>query len=153
MKPAAEASSTSLYAQLKSDLLACTDEMLAIENIRGCGCEELREKIRSNAFNLVVVGQFKRGKTSLINALLGAEILPVAVVPLTSIVTIMTWGDTLRIKVYFNDDRVSEIKPEGLSDYVTEKGNPKNVKDVREVVLTYPSPYLKDGVRLIEHPR
>jgi septin family protein len=59
--------------------------MLAIENIRACGCEELRKKIRSNAFNLVVVGQFKRGKTSLINALLGEEILPVAVVPLTSI--------------------------------------------------------------------
>ena len=66
----------SSYAQLKSDLLNCTDEMLSIENIRGCGCEDLREKIRSNAFNLVVVGQFKRGKTSLINALLGAEILP-----------------------------------------------------------------------------
>jgi len=142
----------SSYAQLKDRLLDCTDEMLAIENIRGCGCEELREKIRSNAFNLVVVGQFKRGKTSLINALLGAEILPVAVVPLTSIVTIMTWGEALRIKVYFNDERVSEIKPESLSEYVTEKGNPKNIKDVREVVLTYPSPYLKDGVRLIDTP-
>jgi GTP-binding protein EngB required for normal cell division len=142
----------SSYAQLKDRLLDCTDEMLAIENIRGCGCEDLREKIRSNAFNLVVVGQFKRGKTSLINALLGAEILPVAVVPLTSIVTIMTWGEALRIKVYFNDERVSEIKPESLSEYVTEKGNPKNMKDVREVVLTYPSPYLKDGVRLIDTP-
>ncbi len=148
MNPAA----TSQYAQLKSDLLDCTDEMLSIENIRGCGCEELREKIRSNAFNLVVVGQFKRGKTSLINALLGAEILPVAVVPLTSIVTIMTWGEALRIKVYFNDERVAEIKPESLSEYVTEKGNPKNIKDVREVVLTYPSPYLKNGVRLIDTP-
>ena len=61
MNPAAQTSPTSIYAQLKSDLLDCTDEMLAIENIRGCGCEELREKIRSNAFNLVVVGQFKRG--------------------------------------------------------------------------------------------
>jgi GTPase SAR1 family protein len=152
VNPAAQTSSTSIYAQLKSDLLDCTDEMLAIENIRGCGCEELREKIRSNAFNLVVVGQFKRGKTSLVNALLGAEILPVAVVPLTSIVTIMTWGEALRIKVYFNDERVSEIKPESLSEYVTEKGNPKNMKDVREVVLTYPSPYLKDGVRLIDTP-
>lgn len=84
MNPAAQASSTAKYAQLKYDLLQCIDEMLAIENIRGCACEELREKIRTNTFNLVVVGQFKRGKTSLINALLGAEILPVAVVPLTS---------------------------------------------------------------------
>jgi GTPase SAR1 family protein len=152
VNPYAQPSSVSKYSQLKSDLLQCSDELLAIENIRECPCEELREKIRTNRFNLVAVGQFKRGKTSLINALLGAEILPVSVVPLTSIVTVMTYGEALRIKVYFNDDKVSEIKTDGLSDYVTEKGNPKNVKNVREVVVTYPSPYLKDGVRLIDTP-
>ncbi|MGE5173054.1 MAG: dynamin family protein [Betaproteobacteria bacterium] len=147
-----EKSSYGRYACLKHDLLQCIDDMLSIEAIRECPCEELRDKIRTNAFNLVVVGQFKRGKTSLINALLGIDILPVAVVPLTSIVTIMTHGEALRIKVYFNDERVSEIKPEHLSDFVTEKGNPKNVKGVHEVILTYPSPYLKDGVRLIDTP-
>lgn len=152
MNPEVQLSATSAYSKLKTELLNCMDEMLVIENIRGCACEDLKEKVRSNAFNLVVVGQFKRGKTSLINALLGAEILPVAVVPLTSIVTIMTYGEALRIKVYFNDGKIAEIKPESLVEYVTEKGNPKNVKDVREVVLTYPSPYLKDGVRLIDTP-
>jgi GTPase Era involved in 16S rRNA processing len=145
-------SAMSAYSNLKKDLLRCVDEMLSIESIRGCPCEELRAKIETNAFNLVVVGQFKRGKTSLINALLGADILPVAVVPLTSIATIMTYGEALRVKVFFNDGRVSEIKSESLTEYVTEKGNPKNVKDVSEVVITYPSPYLKDGVRLIDTP-
>jgi GTPase SAR1 family protein len=140
------------YSQVKANLLRIIDEMLAMESVRGCPCEELREKIDSNAFNLVVVGQFKRGKTSLINALLGADILPVAVVPLTSIVTIMTYGEALRTRVFFNDGRVTEIKPESLSEYVTEKGNPKNSKDVSEVVITYPSPYLNDGVRLIDTP-
>lgn len=147
-----ESSAISKYSHLKNELLRCIDEMLIIEAIRGCPCEELREKIGKNTFNLVVVGQFKRGKTSLINALLGADILPVAVVPLTSIVTIMTYGEALRIKVYFNDGRVTEIKPESLPEYVTEKGNPKNIKDVSEVIITYPSPYLKDGVRLIDTP-
>jgi GTPase Era involved in 16S rRNA processing len=123
-----------------------------MESIMGCQCEELKEKIETNAFNLVVVGQFKRGKTSLINALLGADILPVAVVPLTSIVTIMIYGEALRIKVFFSDGSVTEIKSESLSQYVTEKGNPKNIKDVSEVIITYPSPYLKDGVRLIDTP-
>jgi small GTP-binding protein len=152
MNSPTQSSATSSYSKLKTELLGCMDEMLGIENIRGCACEDLKEKVRSNAFNLVVVGQFKRGKTSLINALLGAEILPVAVVPLTSIVTIMTYGEALRTKVYFNDGKVAEIKPESLVEYVTEKGNPRNVKDVREVVLTYPSPYLKDGVRFIDTP-
>lgn len=140
------------YSQLKDEILQCIDEMLAVEAVRGCPCEELREKLVTSTFNLVVVGQFKRGKTSLINALLGADILPVAVVPLTCIVTVMTYGEALRIHVYFNDGRVSEIKPESLSEYVTEKGNPKNIKDVSEVVLTYPSQYLKDGVRVIDTP-
>jgi len=152
VNPVVHTSATSKYAQLKSDLLQCMDEMLMIENIHGCACEDMKEKVRKNAFNLVVVGQFKRGKTSLINALLGAEILPVAVVPLTSIVTIITWGEALRIKVYFNNGKIAEIKSESLVEYVTEKGNPKNAKDVREVILTYPSLYLKDGVRLIDTP-
>lgn len=147
-----EAISVADYERLKAALLQCIDEMLGIEAVRGCPCDELKEKIETNAFNLVVVGQFKRGKTSLINALLGAPLLPVAVVPLTSIVTIIKYGDALRVIVRFNDGRVSEIKQESLPEYVTEKGNPKNEKDVSEVVITYPSAYLKGGVRLIDTP-
>lgn len=148
-----EASSAlSSYSQLKEELLRSIDEMLVIDAVRSCPCEELREKVEANTFNLVVVGQFKRGKTSLINALLGADILPVAVVPLTSIVTIMKYGEALRIMVHFNDGRISEIKNESLPEYVTEKGNPKNEKDVSEVVITYPSPYLRGGVHIIDTP-
>jgi len=142
----------SSYSQLKDKLLRSIDEMIAEESIRGCPCEELQEKIEANTFNLVVVGQFKRGKTSLINALLGADILPVAVVPLTSVVTIMKYGEALRINVHFKGGRVAEIKPENLPEYVTERGNPKNEKDVSEVVITYPSPYLRDGVQIIDTP-
>ncbi|MHB8173059.1 MAG: dynamin family protein [Nitrospirota bacterium] len=140
------------YARLKDGLLGIIDDLVQVEAVRGCPCEDLRDKLASNAFNLVVLGQFKRGKTSLINALLGIDILPVAVVPLTSIATIITYGEALRVRVYFNDGRLSEVKPESLAEYVTEKANPKNVKDVSKVVITYPSEYLKDGVRLIDTP-
>ena len=74
-----ESSEISGYSHLKDEILQCIDELLTIEAVRGCPCEELREKLVTNTFNLVVVGQFKRGKTSLINALLGTDILPVAV--------------------------------------------------------------------------
>ena len=140
------------YAHLKEELVKCIDSILTIEGITVGICEELREKIENNVFNLVVLGQFKRGKTTLINALLGAEILPTAIVPLTSIATILMYGETLNIKVYFNDGRVTEIESSNLPQYVTEKGNPRNEKDVQEVIITYPSPYLKDGVRLIDTP-
>ena len=140
------------YSHFKEELVKCIDSISTIETITGAICEELREKIENNVFNLVVLGQFKRGKTSLINALLGAEILPTAIVPLTSIATILMYGETLNIKVYFNDGRVTEIESSNLPQYVTEKGNPRNEKDVQEVIITYPSPYLKDGVRLIDTP-
>jgi len=140
------------YSHLKEELIKCNDSLSTIESIPAEICKELREKIENNVFNLVVLGQFKRGKTSLINALLGAEILPTAVVPLTSIATILKYGETFSIRVYFNDGRVIEIERASLTQYVTEKGNPRNEKDVQEVVITYPSSYLKDGVRLIDTP-
>ena len=140
------------YSRLKEEIVKCIDSILTIEGITGGICEELREKIENNVFNLVVLGQFKRGKTTLINALLGSEILPTAVVPLTSIATILKYGEALNIKVYFNDGRVTEIEPANLPQYVTEKGNPRNEKDVQEVIITYLSPYLKDGVKLIDTP-
>jgi septin family protein len=42
----------------------------------------LDKKLVENRFNVVVFGEFKRGKTTFVNALLGADILPTAVVPL-----------------------------------------------------------------------
>ena len=72
--------------------------------------------------------------------------------PLTSIATVLTYGEALRIKVYLNDGSVKEIRHENLPLYVTEKGNPQNEKNVNEVVITYPSQYLKDGVQLIDTP-
>jgi len=140
------------YSHLKNELLTCIDSVSDIEGIPNCPCKELREKIENNVFNLVVLGQFERWKTSLINALLAAELLPPAIVPLTSIATILMYGETFNIKVYFNDGRVTEIEPATLNQYVIEKGNPKNEKDIQEVIITYPSSYLRDGVRLIDTP-
>jgi len=140
------------YSHLKERLIEVIDEVSGIDAFHRCPCNELKEKLEKNHFNLVVVGQFKRGKTTFINALLGDEILPTAVVPLTSIVTIIEFGRSLKGTVYFIDGRTKEIPTAQLHEYVTERGNPKNEKGVREVVITYPSQYLKDGVRLIDTP-
>jgi hypothetical protein len=99
-----------------------------------------------------VVGQFKRGKPCLLNALLGVNLLPVSVIPLTSIVTILTYGEELNVEVSFLDGHLESVDPEHLAEFVTEGGNPRNVKGIREVSISYPSPYLKDGVRLIDTP-
>ena len=140
------------YGALKVRLLDIVNQALELEMTESPGCRDLMEKLEAETFNLVVVGQFKRGKTCLVNALMGTEILPVAVVPLTSIVTILEFGHELKVRVFFEDGRVEEIGREALPDYVTEIGNPRNARKVKEVVVTYPSPYLRNGVRLVDTP-
>jgi hypothetical protein len=113
---------------------------------------QLIDKLRQNRFNLVVLGAFKRGKSTLINALLGEPIMPMAIVPLTSVVTVLGHGDKLNIQVIFQNGAPRQITRQELEEYITEKGNPRNQKGVREVNIAYPSDYLQDGVRIIDTP-
>jgi GTPase SAR1 family protein len=114
--------------------------------------EALDRKLAEQRFNVVVVGEFKRGKTTFVNALLGSEVLPAAVVPLTSEVTAVTWGDEIRAEITLLDGRVEEIPPVELARYVTERGNPENSLGVRRAVLSFPAEQLRDGVFLVDTP-
>ncbi|MBI2486156.1 MAG: dynamin family protein [Deltaproteobacteria bacterium] len=114
--------------------------------------QELIAKLLDGHFNLAVLGQFKRGKTTLINALLGSRLLPTAVVPLTSIITMIKYGNNLKIEVLFKNGVRKEITLEQLPDYVTERGNPENQKGVQYAEVHYDSPYLRDGVQIIDTP-
>lgn len=113
---------------------------------------ETGEKLSQDEFNLVVLGEFKRGKTTFINALLGAELLPSAVVPLTSIVTVVRYGESVTAEVVFLNDDTIIISLDEVPGYVTEEGNPGNAKKVKLVQLEFPSLYLKEGVILIDTP-
>ncbi|WP_287787558.1 dynamin family protein, partial [Acidiphilium sp.] len=50
----------------------------------------LADRLAKARLQIAVVGQFKRGKSSLLNALLGMPVLPMGVVPLTAITTVLT---------------------------------------------------------------
>jgi len=110
------------------------------------------ERLRNNKFNLVVLGEFKRGKSTFINSLLGRDILPTAVVPLTSVVTILRYGESEEAVVVFQDGQTKKIQLEELSTYVTESKNAKNWRGVLKVEVLYPSPLLRDGVQIIDTP-
>lgn len=116
------------------------------------GVRILDAKLRENRFHAVVVGEFKRGKTTFVNALLGAPVLPTAVIPLTSIVTAVTFGPDPRAEIRFADGRVTTLAPEELRRYVTERENPGNRLRVERAVLSWPAEDLRDGVFLIDTP-
>ncbi len=141
-----------VYRELKEDLEGELDRLAALPEVRGALLTQLLDKLRQNRFNLVVLGAFKRGKSTLINALLGEAVLPTSIIPLTSVVTILGYGEHLEIRVLFQNGQRTVITPGELAAYITEKGNPRNHKGVREVEITYPSDYLRDGVRIIDTP-
>ncbi len=114
--------------------------------------EEIERKLEENKFNLVVLGQFKRGKTTFVNALLGERVLPSAVLPLTSIVTLVEWGNEKKAEVVFMDGSSKEVPVEEIELYVTEKENPENRKGVKFVRVFYPSGLLKKGLILVDTP-
>jgi small GTP-binding protein len=140
------------YRELQEALERQLHQLAQLPEIKGHTLQRLIDKLRTNSFNLVVLGAFKRGKSTLINALLGEAVLPTAIVPLTSVVTILGYGDRLNVQVHFLNGKTREIAKEELVNYITEKGNPQNRKGVREVEIAYPSDYLKDGVRIIDTP-
>lgn len=141
------------YEEMLNNLKNITfrlEELVKNNNIESV--REQRDKISSESFNLVVLGQFKRGKSTFINALLGASILPTAVIPLTSVVTILSYGESPRAVVRYlsGKEEVADIRD--IAMYITEKENPRNKKGVKEVEVFYPSEYLKNGVRIIDTP-
>ena len=113
---------------------------------------EISRKLADKRFYLVVLGQFKRGKSTFINGLLGTRLLPTAVVPLTSIVTVLRYGEQECVDVRFRNGERRCVARDELANYVTEKGNPGNEKNVAHVEISYPSSYLKDGVHIIDTP-
>jgi GTP-binding protein EngB required for normal cell division len=112
----------------------------------------LTERLVEGRFFVACVGQFKRGKSTLLNALVGDPILPTGVAPVTTVVTLLRHRPrrTARVRLAGADWR--EIDPAELSDYVTEAQNPENEKGVAGVEVFLPSPLLASGMCLVDTP-
>ncbi len=139
--------------ELRGDLtrLASLAEELDVAMIAGA-VRALDAKLLQERFNVVVLGEFKRGKTTFVNALLGADVLPTAVVPLTSIVTVVTWGEEVSAEITFLDGRTVQVEPSALARYVTEPENPENRLGIERALLRFPAEDLRDGVFLVDTP-
>ncbi len=105
--------------------------------------DELRGKLQANTFYLVVAGLFKRGKSSIINTLIGKDIAPVAVTPVTAIITLFQYDENERCEIIYTDNRREIIPVSELYLYVTEDENPENNKNIAQVIVYCNSELLK----------
>lgn len=129
-------------------------EKSQIELLRG-----FRSRLETCRLQVAVVGQFKRGKSTLLNAVLGEQVLPTGVVPLTAIPTFLTYETkpTLRVEHVGRQAEqevlgsVDELRRR-LAETVTETGNPHNRLGVARVDAGLPAEALAGGLVLIDTP-
>ena len=113
---------------------------------------ELRERLLHGRFYVACIGQFKRGKSTLLNALVGQSILPVGVVPVTAVVTVIRYGRELHARVQFGSGTWRDIGASTLHEFVSEAENPENIKGVTGVEVLVPSDLLRHGMCLVDTP-
>ncbi len=119
--------------------------------------ESQKEKWKDHRFEIVVVGEFSTGKSTFINALLQQEVLPSKVTPTTATINFIRHSDDNEGRevavVNYNDQRKEEVSFDALDEYVTEMSQNISVAtEVHHVDLFIDSPYLKDGVVIVDTP-
>src|ERR1700693_3016447 len=112
----------------------------------------LAARVEQDLFYVACVGQFKRGKSTLLNALVGETILPVGVVPVTSVVTGLRHGGSRAARVRFESGQWQEIDPSDLASYVSETENPENRKGVLAAEVFLPNPLLSSALCVLDTP-
>jgi GTP-binding protein EngB required for normal cell division len=134
-------------AEAAGDLAAAAANRQGLADRAG----RLAERLARRRFHVSVLGEFKRGKSTLINAMLGTELMPTGVLPLTAVATEVGYGPAGATVVHL-DGGAEEIELAQLAEYVTEAGNPANVHNVARVEARVPVELLRPGLVLVDTP-
>jgi GTP-binding protein EngB required for normal cell division len=110
------------------------------------------ERVSEGRFYVACIGQFKRGKSSVLNALIGESLLPTGVVPVTAVPTIVRYGGHTAARVRFEAGGWSEIPVKAVDEYVSEEKNPENAKHVAALEIFVRSPLLGTGMCFVDTP-
>ncbi len=147
---------------------AVSDAVTVVERGRrlaeGCNRPDLAEQLDSARSRLTdhimpvaIVGEFKRGKSTLVNALLQRAVCPVDADIVTAVPTLVRYGDRPRVTAYVEagdggEPRPEEMPVETLGELVSEAGNPGNRRGLRSVEVYLPHRMLRSGLCLLDTP-
>lgn len=113
-------------------------------------CENLAAK--TPLIDVAVLGQFKAGKSSFLNHFIGRTLLPVGVIPVTTVITRISHGPGEGAVVTHFDGIREKISLERLEEYTSEAKNPNNDKNVAVVDIELPTLEEYAGLRLVDTP-
>ncbi len=138
----------------KQGLLQRIDGLQAqtyLEKMELAQLDELRQLVQDERFSVVVIGEFSRGKSTFINALLGAALIPMDVLPETAVIHALHYGEEPALTVVRRDG--STEKGEASSEYLQQfvVGN-QDVDAVSYIKIAYPADFLAGNVLLVDTP-
>lgn len=113
---------------------------------------ELATRVSEGRFYVACVGQFKRGKSTLLNALVGHQVVPTGFVPVTAVPTVIRFGEALHARVRMQDGSWQNVAMADLKEYVTEELNPENQRGVDGAEVFVPSLLLSSGMCFVDTP-
>lgn len=113
----------------------------------------MMELVSSNSVSVLICGEFKRGKSSFINAFLGEELCPTDAGIATSVVSIIKYGKNRKVTRHYGDiDNLQseEIPFDAIEQYA--KGSSLEIDNTTMLVIELPSSKLENGLTLIDTP-
>lgn len=143
------------YQDVKREVLASLREVAEIaEDIGARSLAQRLEteripRLESERFHLVVLGEFNHGKTTFVNALLGAPVLPVGVTPTTAVIHHVVHGAAASARAV-GAESSHDVPMEQVVDYVV--GGKAAEEEIRYLEVGYPASILEGGVVLVDTP-
>ncbi|MFP5318018.1 MAG: dynamin family protein [Acidimicrobiia bacterium] len=140
-------------------LLALLDELG--ELCRGADRADLAERLAARrralgapSVYVVVAGDYKAGKSSLVNALVGTDLCPVDDDVATVVPTLIRYAaePAVLVRQVGEGGDARPVATDALGTYVSEAGNPANSRGITAVEVGVPSPLLRDGLVLVDTP-
>ena len=110
------------------------------------------DRLETKVFEIAVFGRVSSGKSSLLNHIVGRDLLPVGVNPITAVPTRLAYGSEPRATAWFADRKPEQFDIDRLAEFVTEERNPANVQHVTRIVVELPSPRLREGIVYVDTP-
>jgi len=102
--------------------------------------------------DVAVLGQFKAGKSSFLNSLIGQNVLPVGAIPVTTAITRLQYGERERVLVRHFNGHTTEVPLNDIVEFTSEARNPGNDKNVAIVDVELPILRKYPGLRLVDTP-
>ena len=108
------------------------------------------DRLEDNSFEIAMFGRVSSGKSSLLNAILETDVLPVGVTPITAVPTRLAYAESPSVNVWFANRSPERYEISLLPEFVAEQLNPGNEKHVTRIELG--SARLRDGITFVDTP-